>query len=82
VPQARAVDLTLPDPDLAFDEETKDWQFGAIDWSEFWAVVKGDGPCNRERLTARRKAHAEGAWVRDAAAAYARKHAGQELAAD
>ena len=82
VPQARAVNLTLPDPDLVYNEETKDWEFGEIDWSEFWAVVKGDGPCNRERLAARRKAHAEGAWVRDAAAAYARKHAGQELAAD
>ncbi|HYD52490.1 MAG TPA: 1,2-phenylacetyl-CoA epoxidase subunit PaaA, partial [Gemmatimonadaceae bacterium] len=82
VPQARAVNLTLPDPELKYDEETKNWEFGPIDWSEFWAVVKGDGPCNRERLAARNRAHAEGAWVREAAAAHARKHAGQELAAD
>ena len=47
--------------------------FGAIDWDEFWRVVKGDGPCNRERLAARRKAHDEGEWVRVAAAAYAEK---------
>ena len=55
----------LPDPDLKYDEATENWKFGAIDWDEFWRVVKGDGPCNRERLAARRKAHDEGEWVRD-----------------
>ena len=47
VPQAMAVDLTLPDPDLRYDEETKDWEFGAIDWAEFYQVIKGNGPCNQ-----------------------------------
>jgi ring-1,2-phenylacetyl-CoA epoxidase subunit PaaA len=73
VPQAQAVDLTLPDPALKYDEATENWEFGEINWDEFWAVVKGDGPCNRERLAARQKAHDEGAWVRAAAEAYAAK---------
>lgn len=73
VPQAQAVNLTLPDPDLRYNEATGNWDFGQIDWDEFWAVVKGDGPCNRERMAARRKAHEEGAWVRAAAAAFAAK---------
>lgn len=73
VPQANAVDLSLPDPDLRYNEESGDWEFGEIDWEEFWRVVKGDGPYNRERMTARNKAHDEGAWVRQAADAYARK---------
>ncbi|MBA2688063.1 MAG: 1,2-phenylacetyl-CoA epoxidase subunit A [Gemmatimonadaceae bacterium] len=73
VPQARAVDLTLPDPELNYNEATEHWEFGAIDWDEFWAVVRGNGPCNRERLQARREAHENGKWVRDAAAAYAEK---------
>jgi ring-1,2-phenylacetyl-CoA epoxidase subunit PaaA len=73
VAQAKAIDLVLPDPDLRFDEGTQDWHFGEIDWDEFWRVVKGDGPCNRERLAARNAAHAEGEWVRVAAAAYAAK---------
>jgi ring-1,2-phenylacetyl-CoA epoxidase subunit PaaA len=74
VPQAIAVDLTLPDPDLRYNEETKDWEFGEINWAEFHEVIKGNGPCNRERLEARRAAHENGRWVRDAAAAYAAKH--------
>ncbi len=74
VPQAIAVNLTLPDPDLRYNEATKDWEFGEIDWSEFYRVIKGNGPCNRERLQARRDAHENGRWVRDAAAAYATKH--------
>lgn len=73
VPQARAVELTLPDPNLKFNEVTEHWDFGEIDWEEFWAVVRGNGPCNRERLQARRDAHENGKWVRDAAAAYAEK---------
>jgi ring-1,2-phenylacetyl-CoA epoxidase subunit PaaA len=75
VPQAQAVNLTLPDPALNYNEATGDWEFGEIDWDEFWAVVKGNGPCNRERLAARRAAHEEGAWVREAAAAFAAKQA-------
>lgn len=74
VPQADAVGLTLPDPDLKFNPETQHYDFGAIDWDEFWAVVKGNGPCNRERLQARRDAHENGRWVREAAEAYAAKH--------
>lgn len=73
VPQAHGLGLTMPDPDLYYDEETKNWQCSEIDWEEFWAVVKGNGPCNRERIEARQKAHAEGAWVREAAAAFAAK---------
>jgi ring-1,2-phenylacetyl-CoA epoxidase subunit PaaA len=73
VPQAQAVDLSLPDPDLKLNEATGDWEIGPIDWNEFWTVVKGGGPCNHERLAARRKAHDEGAWVRVAAEAYAEK---------
>ncbi len=74
VPQARAVDLTIPDPDLHYDEATGNWEFGAIDWTEFKAVISGNGPCNRERLAARQSAHDAGAWVRAAAEAYAAKH--------
>ncbi len=73
VPQADAVGLTLPDPDLKYNEETKHYDFGAIDWDEFWQVVKGNGPCNRERIAVRREAHENGRWVRDAAEAYAAK---------
>lgn len=73
VAQALAVGLTLPDPDLKFNKETGNWEFGEINWDEFYAVIKGNGPCNKERLAARRKAHEEGAWVREAAQAYAEK---------
>ncbi len=75
IPQAQAIGVTLPDPDLKYNAETKNWDFGAIDWEEFWQVVKGNGPCNAERLAARNKAHDDGAWVREAAIAYAAKHA-------
>ncbi len=71
VPQAQAIGLTLPDPDLRHNAETGDWEFGPIDWTEFQAVISGHGPCNRERLEARRAAHANGAWVRAAAEAFA-----------
>jgi ring-1,2-phenylacetyl-CoA epoxidase subunit PaaA len=81
VPQAQAVDLTLPDPSLKYNEATENWEFGEIDWDEFWRVVKGDGPCNRERLAARNKAHNEGAWVRAAAEAYAAKRRSNGAAA-
>ena len=75
VPQAEAVGLTLPDPHLKFNPERQAYDFGEIDWDEFWQVVRGNGPCNRERLQARRDAHESGRWVRDAAEAYAAKHA-------
>ncbi|MEP6507864.1 MAG: 1,2-phenylacetyl-CoA epoxidase subunit PaaA [Gemmatimonadales bacterium] len=74
VPQADAVGLTLPDPNLKFNSETQHYDFGEIDWEEFWQVVKGNGPCNRERLQARRDAHENGRWVREAAEAHAAKH--------
>ena len=69
VPQAQAIGIELPDPDLSQDPETGDWRFGPIDWDEFWRVVRGDGPCNAERLSARRGAHDDGRWVREAASA-------------
>ena len=75
IPQAQAIGLTVPDPDLRYNADTEHWEFGAIDWSEFQAVISGNGPCNRERMAARRKAHDDGAWVREAAEAYAAKHA-------
>jgi ring-1,2-phenylacetyl-CoA epoxidase subunit PaaA len=73
VPQAEVLGLTLPDPDLRWDGEH--WRFGTIDWDEFSAVLKGAGPCNAQRMEHRRRAHDEGAWVREAASAYAAKQA-------
>ncbi|GJQ62479.1 MAG: phenylacetic acid degradation protein [Melioribacteraceae bacterium] len=73
VPQAKAVNITFPDPDLKFNEETGHWEFGEIDWNEFYRVIKGYGPMNRERMNARKKAHEDGRWVREAAEAYAKK---------
>jgi len=73
VPQAQFLGLTLPDPALRWNEAQQRHEFGAIDWDEFDRVLKGHGPCNAERLAARRNAHAEGAWVREAALAYADK---------
>ena len=71
VPDAHTMGLSLPDPELRFDEASGNWRFGEIDWDEFWRVVHGDGPCNRERLEARRVAHDDGLWVRQALEAYA-----------
>jgi ring-1,2-phenylacetyl-CoA epoxidase subunit PaaA len=65
--------MTLPDPDLKWNELRGHYDFGEINWEEFWNVVKGNGPCNKQRLNARNKAHAEGRWVREAAIAYAQK---------
>jgi ring-1,2-phenylacetyl-CoA epoxidase subunit PaaA len=73
VPQARALPLEIPDPELRFDEATGHWLTGPIDWDEFWRVVRGGGICNRERLRARRQADEEGRWVREAAEAYGEK---------
>jgi ring-1,2-phenylacetyl-CoA epoxidase subunit PaaA len=71
VPQAHFLGLTIPDNELRWDEATQHYRIGAIDWSEFQAVLRGNGPCNRERLEARRRAHEAGRWVREAAAAHA-----------
>ena len=75
IPQAKILGLTLPDPDLKWNEERGHYDHGEIDWSEFWQVVKGHGPCNKDRIAARVKAHDEGEWVRKAAVAYAEKQA-------
>jgi ring-1,2-phenylacetyl-CoA epoxidase subunit PaaA len=71
--QVKILGMTLPDPDLKWNEEKGHYDFGAINWEEFWNVVNGNGPCNRERLAARVKAHENGTWVRDAAVAHAEK---------
>lgn len=71
VPQVEALGLTVPDPDLKWNEQTGHYEFGEINWDEFYAVVAGQGPCNHERIAARRKAWEEGRWVREAASAYA-----------
>jgi ring-1,2-phenylacetyl-CoA epoxidase subunit PaaA len=73
VPQAELIGLTVPDKDLQWDEEKNRYNFGKIDWDEFWQVVKGHGPCNTERMTARVSAWENGQWVRDAAIAHADK---------
>jgi len=73
VPQAAVLGVTLPDPDLRWNEEAGHYDFGPIDWSELYRVIKGDGPCNAQRLAHRVAAHDNGAWVRDAAAAHAAK---------
>ena len=75
VPQAEILGLTLPDPELKWNPEREHYDFGDIDWSEFWQVVKGYGPCNKDRIKARVKAHEDGAWVREAAVAHAKKKA-------
>ncbi|HRD80661.1 MAG: 1,2-phenylacetyl-CoA epoxidase subunit A [Saprospiraceae bacterium] len=79
VPQAEFLGLTVPDPDLKWNEERGHYDFGPINWDEFWNVVKGNGPCNLQRIKARRKAHDDGAWVREAAMAYAEKRKQREV---
>ena len=73
VPQAHRLGLTIPDPDLAFDEAAGSWRIGPIDWDEFNRVISGHGPCNADRIARRREAQDEGAWVREASLAHARK---------
>ncbi len=80
VPQAEILGVTIPDPDLKWNEARGHYDFGEIDWSEFWDVVKGNGPCNKERLHTRRTAWEEGAWVREAAMAHASKKQSEKLA--
>jgi len=71
--QVKVLGMTLPDPDLKWNDKRLHYDFGEINWEEFWNVVNGNGPCNKQRLNARRKAHEDGAWVREAATAYAEK---------
>ncbi len=81
--QVKFLNLTLPDEHLKWNEQTRHYDFGPINWTEFWQVVNGNGPCNKQRLDARRKAHDDGQWVREAAAAYAgkkRQHQSQAAA--
>jgi ring-1,2-phenylacetyl-CoA epoxidase subunit PaaA len=73
VPQAELVGLKIPDPKLKWNEQRKHYDFGEIDWKEFWQVVEGHGQCNKQRIKSRLDAWNEGAWVRDAATAYAEK---------
>ncbi|NLE78013.1 MAG: 1,2-phenylacetyl-CoA epoxidase subunit A, partial [Rhodococcus sp.] len=73
VPQAKALGVTLPDPNLAWNEDRRAHDFGEPDWEEFAAVIKGSGPCSVERIAVRRTAHENGSWVREAATAFATK---------
>lgn len=81
VPQAEYLGLTIPDPDLKWNEERGSYDFGAIDWDEFWRVVKGGGHMTRDRIAVRRKAWEEGEWVREAARAHAAKRAARKASA-
>ena len=82
VPQAEALGLHFEDPDLKWNEERGHYDFGELDWTEFKSVVRGEGPCNTQRMQRRRQAFDDGAWVREAAAAYARRQAEQNQPAD
>ncbi len=73
VPQAEFIGLTIPDKDLKWNEERGEYDFGKMNWDEFYSVIKGNGPCNKQRIAHHVKAHEEGAWVREAANAYAEK---------
>lgn len=75
VPELHEIGLTVPDPELKYNEESKHWEVGPIDWDEFWRVVRGNGPCNRERMALKKQGYEDGAWVREAAAAFAKKQA-------
>jgi ring-1,2-phenylacetyl-CoA epoxidase subunit PaaA len=75
VPQAQFLGLRVPDDQLEYDEASGHWRFGEPDWDDFHRVLSGDGPCNAERIERRTRAHVDGAWVREAADAYAAKHA-------
>lgn len=79
VPQADLIGLTVPDEDLKWNEDRGHYDFGPIDWEEFWNVVNGNGPCNKQRMTARVNAYEEGEWVRKAAVAYAEKQEHKKL---
>ena len=78
VPQAHYLGLTVPDPALKWNDETGHWEHGPIDWDDFYNVIRGNGPCNRDRLRTRVKAWEDGAWVREAAVAHAEKRAARQ----
>jgi ring-1,2-phenylacetyl-CoA epoxidase subunit PaaA len=80
VPQAAKLGVTLPDPQLRWNETRGHYDFGPVDWAEFKAVVSGNGPCNTQRMAHRKRAHDDGTWVREAAAAYAAKAAARRQA--
>lgn len=80
VPQAEALGLHFEDPDLKWNEERGHYDFGELDWDEFFTTIKGSGPCNTQRMQRRRQAHRDGAWVREAAAAYAEKYQHVDMA--
>ncbi|MBT8262286.1 MAG: 1,2-phenylacetyl-CoA epoxidase subunit A [Bacteroidia bacterium] len=80
VPQADILGITIPDPDMTYNPETGHYEFGEIDWDEFWQVVKGHGPCNKERMEARVGAWERGSWVREAAMSYAEKQEKKKIA--
>ena len=80
VPQAAMIGLTIPDKDMQFNEDTGNYIHGPINWDEFWEVVKGNGPCNKDRIDVRRRAKENGEWVREAANAYAEKRARRKSA--
>lgn len=81
VGQAEVIGLTIPDPDLKWNEERGHYNFGELNWDEFWSVVNGNGPCNQDRLNHFRKAHDDGKWVREAANTYAAKQKAKNLVA-
>jgi ring-1,2-phenylacetyl-CoA epoxidase subunit PaaA len=81
VPQAENIGIRIPDPDLKWNEKEKRYEHGEINWEEFFNVINGNGICNQERMRARREAHDNGAWVREAAEIYAAKHADKSVAA-
>ncbi|NOZ42974.1 MAG: 1,2-phenylacetyl-CoA epoxidase subunit A, partial [Alphaproteobacteria bacterium] len=80
VPQAEFLGIPLPDPELKWNEDRGHYDYGAIDWQEFNNVVQGNGPCNKQRIATHIKAHEDGAWVREAATAYARKQQKKQVA--
>jgi len=80
-PEILEAGLTIPDPDLNYDEATGNWEHGPIDWDEFWQVVKGNGQMNKARLEAKQSAHDEGAWVREAMQAYGERKQAERVAA-
>lgn len=82
VPQAKYLGLEVPDPDLRWNEAKGGWDFSEPDWSEFYEVLKGNGPCNADRMEARQRAWAEGEWFRDGLMAHARKRAARKVAAE
>ncbi len=82
MPQAEYLGLTVPDETLKWNDEKGGYDFAEPDWSEFFEVIKGNGPCNAERLAARNKAWDDGAWVRDGLMAHAEKRASRKVAAE